>query len=37
MPPRPFYPIEDGKLTLKAETKIAAAGERAIKHELGEE
>ena len=30
IPARPFFPVEDGKLTPKAEEKIRRAGERAI-------
>lgn len=32
MPPRPFYPVKDGKLTPKAEEKIGAAGRRVIEN-----
>ena len=34
IPPRPFFPVIDGKLTPKAEEKIAAAGMRAIERQL---
>ena len=30
IPPRPYFPVENGKLTPKAEEKIRAAGERAV-------
>lgn len=30
IPPRPFFPIKDGKLTAKAEEKILRAGQRVI-------
>jgi phage gpG-like protein len=30
LPPRPFFPVLDGRLTPAAEEKIGAAGERAI-------
>ena len=33
-PPRPFFPVLDGKLTPKAEELIAAAGMRAIERQL---
>lgn len=33
IPPRPFFPVLDGKLTPKAEEKIGAAGQRAIARE----
>lgn len=33
IPPRPFYPVLDGKLTPKAEDLIARAGERALLRE----
>ena len=36
IPARPFFPVVDGKLTPAAEKLIAAAGERAIKKEIGE-
>ena len=32
--PRPFFPVLDGKLTPKAEEKIAAAGMRAIMRQV---
>jgi phage gpG-like protein len=34
IPPRPFFPVIDGKLTPKAETLIARAGERAMLRQL---
>ena len=34
IPARPFFPIIDGKLTPKAEEKIAAAGMRAIARQI---
>jgi len=33
IPARPFFPVIDGKLTLSAEEKIKAAGERQIMRE----
>lgn len=33
MPPRPFYPVKDGKLTPAAEKLIGDAGRRAIERE----
>lgn len=30
MPARPFYPVDNGKLTVKAEEKIVAAGNRVV-------
>lgn len=33
IPPRPFFPVLDGKLTPKAEEKIGAAAQRAIARE----
>lgn len=36
IPARPFFPVENGKLTPKAEEKLKAAGERALKRQLGE-
>ena len=35
MPPRPFFPVEAGKLTSKAEEKIRVAGERAAERQFG--
>ena len=35
MPPRPFFPVEAGKLIPKAEGKIRAASERAASREFG--
>jgi phage gpG-like protein len=32
--PRPFFPVENDKLTPKAEEKIRAAGQRAIERQL---
>jgi phage gpG-like protein len=34
IPPRPFFPVENGKLTEKAEEKIRAAGERALARQM---
>jgi len=34
IPPRPFFPVLNNQLTPKAETKIAAAGHRAIERQL---
>jgi phage gpG-like protein len=36
IPARPFFPVEDGKLTPKAEEKIKASGERACQRQFGE-
>ena len=36
MPPRPFVPVRDGKLTPEAEKLIEAAGHRAMLREIGE-
>ena len=36
MPPRPFFPVEAGKLTPAAEEKIQAAGQRAAARQFGE-
>lgn len=33
IPPRPFFPVLDGKLTPKAEEKISAAAQRVIERE----
>lgn len=33
-PPRPFFPVENGKLTPAAEDLIARAGQRAIERQL---
>lgn len=35
IPPRPFYPVADGKLTPAAERLIARAGERVIAKQTG--
>jgi phage gpG-like protein len=35
MPARPFFPVENGVLTPRAEEKIAAAGQRALAREIG--
>ena len=34
IPARPFFPVLDGKLTEKAEEKIAAAGQRMLDSEI---
>ena len=34
IPARPFFPVENGKLTPEAEEKIAAAGTREIKRQI---
>ena len=35
MPPRPFYPVKDGKLTPAAEKLIGDAGRRALEKQAG--
>jgi len=35
IPARPFFPVENDRLTPKAEEKIAAAGRRAIERQIG--
>jgi phage gpG-like protein len=35
IPPRPFYPVENGRLTPAAEKLIAAAGEKALMRDAG--
>lgn len=34
IPARPYFPVENGRLTPKAEEKIRAAGERAMTREI---
>jgi phage gpG-like protein len=36
IPARPFFPIESGKLTPKAEEKIRSSGERAAARQFGQ-
>lgn len=33
-PPRPYFPVENGRLTPQAEEKIKAAGERAMRRQI---
>jgi len=34
LPPRPFFPVENGQLTPKAEEKIMRAGQRAVERQV---